>query len=320
MDRLSDCILLSIFYRCPIATFLNGRLRSKSYSMRRWVYSKRFGSHLDKYTSLCDLSISRVEDEKEMLTVNPSILTQLTAIHIDYVECEEVKIAESCPNLTSLSVKNVDSVSYLSIPKTVMRLMLSNNIYESSLDAWADIACRIPSLIESNIPTKNIAPEAEEWTYFHSEDVNINVSSATLKRLIVLDTKANIVTATLTQQSITILCPHLTSLDLNTTVADKSIRDIASTCPNLLSLALRSFFCGDLSVLKQMKKLQSLRMDRQSIQLVDARKLPPTVTYLNLIRSICQIEEPSSLPLLLVLKCRRIRGALPTTLRVDDTE
>ena len=306
MNSLSDYVLLPILYRSSSATFMNKNLRDKSYSMKRWLKTITFGLHVNNYKTLNTLHVSYMGTVEG---ISPSVLTQLTTLHIGLLgsawTCLHV-----CSNLEVLTVASVVDAAFR-IPPTVTSLMLPRGTTRHrTMELCSDW---LPSsLLKCNIPAVRISPNMKQMVYLREGEVSI--SSLNLEHLTITEE-----TLHPTAHPILLQCPRLTVLELDTVIGE-NIQSIISTCTSLTSLTL-TYFSGELGLLKGLGRpdrrnsLMTLKVRMSSIMEVDADCLPSSLTRLTLVHNSFTLTNAHLLTRLLVLECGYVAGELPTTLR-----
>lgn len=324
MDRLSDCILLPILYRCPSATFLARRLQNKSHNLRKWISVRRPNQHLDQYKNLDSLSVNQVTSTMELV-----ILSQLTSLRFKNVDCGLVRLSlrEKCPNLTSLTCVHVsggftDNI-LSSIPQSVTRLVLPRaRVYQDPGYTWItmdSLRRELPVLLECTLLTYHFDSSMKHIACSIPEGVPVTIASTSMEHLALSPVRHPSIqdVDSIQPRILTLQCPTLVSLDIEMQITSDTMENILS-CSHLTHLTIMP--CPAIMNRLNQLKIQSLIFHcdygHQGYDNINTSDLPVTLTHLE-IQECCRdlIFEPATLTRLVSLKCRSLRGPLPTSLR-----
>ena len=305
MDRLSDCILLSIFYRCDSACFLNRRVKNKNHRLRRQISVART-THLNNYELLTDLTVVDFITFAELEDI--TILTNVLSLRLYYFECSEdfSKLGTLCPNLASLELTcdySLMTKQLLStLPKSLTSLRIGIPLLMGAVTS-EELLSFLPLLTNCDMPTGTLNPSMKQSSYYTSTNY---ISSPSVESLTIYDSTRGI----RGNNDITFNCPRLTSLDTNVLLTKRTLSSLP--CATLTSLTLRTKEECDLT---QLRSLRSLTMCAD--QVLEADRLPQSLTHLDIGRfqGELMVSKADSLPHLLTLDCYSVGPYLPKSLR-----
>lgn len=327
MDRLSDCVLLSVFYRCPVSTFLSKRFRDKAYRLRRWISVQKPDLYLNKYKKLDSMSIATL-NEWDFMLLSQSLTSCLLTLNTGRIDnLSALQLVKRCPNLTTLSCSSTHEPlrrGYLAdIPQSVTRLNLPTwCIQDLKPGLRQEDLCPIdhlPLLTDCNVPTCYITSISKYAEYTIQDTAEATVASPTLEHLVMIDALMDIMIVTPATHVITLLCPQLAKLRLDMMVTQDNVNSIVLSCPLLTSLSI-TLLDTEFSTLKKLK-LEYLQVSGQphtyACNTLRTSDLPSTLTHLDIhyCSTLLDFEESHPLPSLLVLKCQEVTGILPMSLR-----
>ena len=348
MDRLSDCTLLSVFYRSPVAAALTKRLRKKSYQLRTHITVHRVGQWLDEYTNLQHLTINmRSSSLWRHLTLKLESLGSETCERLktarivdnvagQYVHVHGIDtilpILERCKNLELLQLSPVDltaeDVKKLATLPTFHVLAASSNrtyIRECAVLRQYETAqahLSASDCFKIDFGTSINAYQQEDLSYILScrcirqltlsLESSIAINSSCIEEL-ELESRSDV--------RVTLMAPNLTSLELGPRVEVEDV--VPQLVPRLSSLILEGM-AGEarLPFINSLPSLTSLILTDCDTEALYQLKCP-SLTHLNVSittedESIDASKLPSSLKSLVVVSDCTCYGFRETSLEYID--